>query len=181
MSAEGRLAALLRNRGAETIDHPGGTLYAHLERVQHRLAAHGATPTLQLAARAHAVYGTDGFDVTLLDLSERSMLADLISSDAEQLVYLYAACSRRQTWKALAEDGRVWDRFTGEEHDLTSDQARAFADLSLVNELDVAEHSATFLDQHGAYFRRLATSWELLLTPAVLADARRVLGHTPTN
>ncbi|SDO18899.1 hypothetical protein SAMN05428965_3083 [Geodermatophilus sp. DSM 45219] len=38
MTAEQRLADLLRERGAESVDHPGGALYAHLERVQRRPA-----------------------------------------------------------------------------------------------------------------------------------------------
>jgi hypothetical protein len=178
MTAEARLADLLRSRGAETIEHPGGTLYAHLERVQNRLARLGASIPLQLAARAHAVYGTDGFEVSLLQLDERSELVEIIGVDAELLVYQYGACDRRRTWKSLADDGRVWDRFTGTSHELTPTQVRAFADLSLVNELDVAEHSPTFLEQYGDYFRRLATSWEGLLTPAVAAEAARVLGSS---
>ncbi|SFU09423.1 hypothetical protein SAMN05660657_05620 [Geodermatophilus amargosae] len=71
-AAEAELADLLRARGADTIDHPGGTLGTHLERVQRRLAGLGAPPVLQLAGRAHAVYGTDGFDVALLTLGKRS-------------------------------------------------------------------------------------------------------------
>jgi hypothetical protein len=176
VNAEAGLAELLRSRGAETIDHPGGTLYAHLERVQRRLAQLGASPMLQLAGRAHAVYGTDGFDVRLLALDERHLLAEVAGRDAEQLVYQYGACDCDRTWSALADGGRVWDRFTGACHELAPDRLRAFADLSIVNELDVAKHSATFLDQHGAFFRRLTTSWETLFSPAVAADARRVLG-----
>jgi hypothetical protein len=75
VTAAGRVAELLRARGAEAIEHPGGTLYAHLERVQDRLAALGASPRVQLAGRVHAVYGTDGFDVSLLTLDERPLLA----------------------------------------------------------------------------------------------------------
>jgi hypothetical protein len=81
------VAALLRSRGAESIDHPGGTLFGHLERVQRRLAGLGAGADLQLAARAHAVYGTDGFDVALLALSERPLLSGLVGDRAERLVY----------------------------------------------------------------------------------------------
>ena len=176
MNAEARVAELLRSRGAEAIDHPGGTLYAHLERVQQRLARLGASPMLQMAGRAHAVYGTDGFDVRLLALDERHLLAEIAGPDAEQLVYRYGACDRDRTWTALADSGRIWDRFTGDCHELDPERLRAFADLSIVNELDVAEHSATFLDRHGDFFRRLTTSWETLLSPAVAADARRVLG-----
>jgi hypothetical protein len=176
MSPEAELADLLRDRGAATIEHPGGTLSAHLERVQHRLAALGASPMLQLAGRAHAVYGTDGFDVPLLTLGERQVLAGIVGAEAELLVYRYGACDRDRTWTSLAGTGRIWDRFTGECHEPSADELRAFADLSLVNELDVAEHSADFLGRFGGYFRRLTTSWEPLLSPAVTADARRVLG-----
>ena len=70
----------------------------------------------------------------------------------------------------------MWDRFTGEPDEPAPDELRALADLSLVDELDVAEHSPAFLDRYGAFFRRLAASWESLLSPAVSADARRVLG-----
>ncbi len=175
-ASEAELADLLRERGAGTIDHPGGTLAAHLERVQHRLARLGGSPALQLAGRAHAVYGTDGFDVALLTLGERPLLTGIVGPDAERLVYRYGACERSRTWSTLAEDGRVWDRFTGQVFDLAPDELRAFADLSLVNELDVAEHSPGFLDRYGDVLRRLAGSWEPLLSPAVVADARRVLG-----
>jgi hypothetical protein len=170
------LDELLRSRGAEDIEHPGGTLDAHLERVRVRLAALGASTDLQLAGRAHAVYGTDGFDVALLRLDERPLLAGLIGADAELLVYRYGACDRRRTWGALAGSRQVHDRFTGDVEVLTPDEARAFAELSLVNELDVAEHAPGILDRHGELFRRLAGDWAPLLRPAVLDEAHRVLG-----
>ena len=59
---------------------------------------------------------------------------------------------------------------------MTPEEARAFAELSLVNELDVAEHSSGFLDQYGDYFRRLTVGWAPLLGTAVVEEARRVLG-----
>jgi len=167
---------MLRSRGAEGIAHPGGTRYDHMERVQQRLARLGASETLQLAARAHAVYGTDGFQVTLADLDERSEVARIIGLEAEQLVYRYGACDRGRTWGELAETAQGWDRFTGSVEVLDAPSLRAFVDLSVVNELDVAEQAPGFLDQHGRYFRRLAAAWAPLLSPPVLADARRVLG-----
>lgn len=176
MTEEASVADLLRSRGAEDIDHPGGTLYAHLERVQQRLARLGAPETVQLAARTHAVYGTDGLDVTLLSLDERPVLAAIVGPDAEQLVYRYGACDRNRTWDSLTDTATVWNRFTGTSEVLGPADLRAFTDLSLVNELDVAEHAPGFLDQHGDYFRRLTESWAPLLSPSVLADARRVFG-----
>ena len=56
------------------------------------------------------------------------------------------------------------------------DDLRDFADLTLVNELDVAEQATGFLDEHGGYFRRLTTAWTPVLSPAVTEEARRVLG-----
>jgi len=178
MSATERVAELLRARGAETIDHPGGTLYAHLERVQQRLASLGRSTHLQLAGRAHAVYGTDGFDVALLTLEERPLLAEVTGADVERVVYRYAACDRAKTWRELPATRRVWDRFTGTAEELGDDALRDFADLSLVNELDVAEQVPGFVDEHGDYFRRLTASWQELLSPAVAAEASRVFGTT---
>ena len=93
----------------------------------------------------------------------------------ERAVYRYAACDRGRTWAELASTGRLWDRFTGAGEDLGPDELREFADLSLVNELDVAEHAPAFLDAHGEFFRRLTDTWAALLSPAVTAEARRVL------
>lgn len=177
MDAVAAVADLLRARGAEAIDHPGGTLDAHLDRVRLRLAALGASPDLQLAGRAHAVYGTDGFDVPLFSLDERPLLAGLIGADAEALVYRYGACDRKLTWSDLPTTRRVHDRFTGGVETLSADEARAFAELSLVNELDLAEHATGFLDRHGDFFRRLTANWAPLLGPAVAAEASRVLGE----
>jgi hypothetical protein len=70
----------------------------------------------------------------------------------------------------------VWDRFTGGSHALAPEQVRPFTDLSIVNELDVAEQDPTFVTRHGAYFRALFAGWAPLASPAVLAEARRILG-----
>ena len=167
--------AWLRERGTEEVEHPGGTLYAHLGRVHDRLGALGHDPQVQLAGLTHAVYGTDGFGLTLLDPADRNTLRGLIGDRAEELVYLYGACDRSRTWPALPETGRVWDRFTGEPRDPAPELLRPFTDLSIVNELDVAEQDPAFVERHGDYFRALFTSWAPLASPAVLAEARRVL------
>lgn len=60
-AAADQAIALLRKLGAADIAHPGGTLVAHLQRVQRQLAEWGARPALQLAGLCHAFYGTDGF------------------------------------------------------------------------------------------------------------------------
>ncbi|MEV4656493.1 DUF6817 domain-containing protein [Micromonospora sp. NPDC049301] len=172
MSTDVDVRAWLCDRGAENIEHPGGTLYAHLCRVQQRLAELGQEPDVQSAGLAHAVYGTDGFDVALLDWTDRGQLRDLIGADAEALVYLYGACDRKRSWRQLATTGAVYDRFTGQTRIVRSDQLTPLIDLSIVNELDVIAQMPSLLDKHQAYFRDLFAAW----APAASAAARSEVG-----
>ena len=166
----------LRTHDAESIPHAGGSLYDHLGRVAARLAGHGASEDLQLAALTHAAYGTDGFPVSLLDIADRAELRDLIGVDAEEMVYLYGGCDRGHTWRALAETGVIWNRFTGNSASPTPGELTAFVDLSIVNELDVYERSPEIAAKAGDYFRTVFPTWAPLASPPVMADARRVLG-----
>jgi hypothetical protein len=177
MTVDGAVRTWLRQRGAETIPHPGGTLYAHLCRVHDRLADLECGVETQLAGLAHAVYGTDGFEVVLLDLTDRGMAQDLIGHEAEQLVYLYGACDRRRTWRNLATTGEVVDRFTGQTWSLGPGQIQPFVDLSIVNELDVFEQDPSVADKYGAYFRSLFAAWAPIASPQVTGQVQRLIGH----
>ncbi|GAA1401713.1 DUF6817 domain-containing protein [Catellatospora coxensis] len=176
MSAES-VKALLYQRGAQTIDHPGGSLCSHLERVHDRLTAHALPEWVALAGLAHAAYGTDGFDTALLTLDERPLLRAAVGDKAEQLVHRYAACLRKATWRPLAQTRQLHDRFDGTVYTLTAAELRPLVDLSIVNELDLCEQSPDFAARYGGYFREVFESWAELATPAVLADARGVLGR----
>lgn len=175
MSIDAGARRWLRQRGAEAISHPGGTLYAHLCRVQERLAALGSDGAAQLAGLTHAVYGTDGFDLCLLDWTNRAALRDLVGEDAETLVYLYGACDRKRSWRELATTNKVFDRFTKECMTLSPLQVQPFVDLSIVNELDVIEQDRSVADKHGAYFRELFAAWAPVTSPQVASEAQRVL------
>ncbi|MFI7427880.1 DUF6817 domain-containing protein [Micromonospora sp. NPDC049836] len=177
MGADSDVRRWLRQRGAETIPHPGGTLYTHLCRVHDRLAELGCGVDAQLAGLAHAVYGTDGFDVTLLDRTDRATLRELIGDDAEALVYLYGACDRGRTWRKLAATGEVVDRFTDQTWTLGPGQVRPFVDLSIVNELDVIEQDPATADRYGEYFRSLFAAWAPIASPQVTSEAQRLLGE----
>jgi hypothetical protein len=105
---------MLKDANAEGIEHPGGTLLAHLKRVEALLASWEGRPALRAAGLCHAFYGTDGFPVPLLDLAHRADVAQAIGADAEALVHLYASCDRKATYRTLAEDDAILlDRFTG--------------------------------------------------------------------
>lgn len=174
MDFGGAARAFLRERGAESIEHPGGTLYAHLCRVELRLAECGADPHVQLAGLTHAAYGTDGFDVALLARTDRPLLEAVIGAQAEELVYLYGVCDRRRSWPELTATATVHDRFTGQQTVLASDQLGPFVNLSIVNELDVIEQNPALLARHGAYFHDLFTRWAPWTSPAVADEIQRL-------
>ena len=165
----------LRERGAEAIPHAGGSLFEHLGRVRDRLAGYGHDADEQLAALTHAAYGTDGFPVALLDVADRAALRALIGPAAEAMVYRYGGCDRGRTWRALPATAAVRNRFTGHVESPTPAELRAFVDLSIVNELDVYEHSPEIAARAGDYFRSVFPTWAPLASPAVMADCRRVL------
>jgi hypothetical protein len=167
----------LIDRHADTIPHAGGSLYEHLCRVHDRLAGLGLDADVRLAGLTHAAYGTDGFAVSLLDVSERRQLRALVGERAELLVYRYGGCDRGHTWRALAATRLIRSRFTGACESPPPEELRAFVDLSIVNELDVAEHDPRIADRHGDYFRDLFARWAPLASPAVLADAEKALGY----
>lgn len=175
-SAYNAVVALLRERGATDIEHPGGTLLAHLVRVAERLYQDTGDEVVRLAALSHAVYGTDGFDTSLLSLEERSVLADLTGPDVEGLVYLYAACDRGKTWATLGETKAVHDRWTGQVTQPDAALLRRFVDLSIVNEVDVCEQSAEMMAKYGRPLLTRFRTWQALGSEPVLRDAENVLG-----
>ncbi|WP_198347735.1 DUF6817 domain-containing protein [Nocardia terrae] len=98
-SPDSRIRRFLREHGADGIGPPGGTLLAHLERVADLLAVWGADEELRLAGLCHAMYGTDGFNQPLVDLSQRPTVAALIGDRAEALVYFYCSCDRQAVYR----------------------------------------------------------------------------------
>ncbi|MFI1172465.1 DUF6817 domain-containing protein [Streptomyces melanogenes] len=173
-----RAEAFLRGRGAARMPHPGGTLLEHLARVRGLLAEWGADSRIQAAGLCHATYGTDGFGETLLPVTERAVLAELIGERAEALVYLYASCDRGAVYPQLGSVEPVVfrDRFTGAEH--TPDEADlcAFLEITAANELDVMAHNAELAERHGARLHRLFTRSGGLLSRAARDACARQLG-----
>ncbi|MFE2878955.1 DUF6817 domain-containing protein [Streptomyces roseus] len=194
---EERALALLRELGAGSLDHPGGTLLAHLERVHARLGAWGARPALRLAGLCHASYGTDGFATALLPVTRRSELAAVIGAEAEEIVYFYACCDRAASYPTLAADDPAGadaaddeavssaapafrDRFTGHIHSPDRQSRRDFAELSAANELDLAVIDPAFRAAHGPGLRALFTRLRGLLSEPARRECRAVLGVGPS-
>lgn len=175
--------ALLRELGAESMPHPGGTLLTHLHRVRTRLATWNARPALQLAGLCHAFYGTDGFPGSLLPLDRRSELAQAIGEEAEAIVYFYASCDRKATYPSFADPGSPFrDRFTGRTHVPGPALRQDFAELTAANELDLAAEDPAFRDRHGPDLLALFTRFRLLLSRPAYGDCLSVLpGSTPLH
>ncbi|WP_328405511.1 hypothetical protein OHS70_09285 [Streptomyces sp. NBC_00390] len=173
----------MHRSGAESIAHPGGTLLAHLRRVQARLAAWRARPALQLAGLCHAFYGTDGFPTGLLPPDRRADLSAVIGAEAEAIVYLYASCDRKATYPSLSQaDAAFHDRFTGRSHIPGPQLRRDFVELSAANELDLAHGDPAFRDEWGAELLGLFTRLQDLLSAEAWLDCRTVLAapaHRP--
>lgn len=171
-----KAVALLERHGATEMTHPGGTLLAHLQRVQDRLAQWGARPALQLAGLCHAFYGTDGFPAALLPLESRGELTAAIGTEAEALVYLYASCDREATYPALRDAHAPFhDRFTGREFTPAPAQLRDFAELSAANELDLARIDPAFREKWSAELLALFTRFHPLLSQPAWSDCQSVL------
>jgi hypothetical protein len=155
-AAAAQALALLEAGGAATIAHPGGTLLSHLVRTADLLARWGASQDLVIAGLCHAAYGTDGFDVGLLDVDDRARLVEVIGATAESIVYLYASCDRRFTYPEIAAGRRAFrNRFTGQVSYLSLSLRHHFMELTFANELDIAAHNPASTDTDWTRLARL--------------------------
>jgi hypothetical protein len=85
-----------------------------------------------LAGLCHAAYGTDGFATALVSTSQRTQVQTVIGTDAEAIVYFYAACDRGAFYPALGhDDAPVFrDRFTAAQYVPDEAAVRTFVELS---------------------------------------------------
>ena len=168
---------MLRQLGATRLEHPGGNLFEHLVRVAELLGYWRAEDDLRLAGVSHAFYGTDGFQISLLELDQRPRLAQVIGDRAEAWVYLYASCDRGAVYPGLSGSGPVpfRDRFTGESFVLAEADARAFVELTAANELDLAIVNDDFARRFGADLLALFGSARDRLSGPAWEDCWRVL------
>jgi hypothetical protein len=129
----------LNTHSAHEIDHLNGTLFDHLVRTELLLRRWGCSEVVSVAGLCHATYGTDGFPTSLLAVEERDQLEEVVGSDVEALVYLYASCDRGFVYPTLGHGQEIEfrDRFTGLTFVPTHSQLRGFIDLTLGNEFDV--------------------------------------------
>ncbi|WP_336082157.1 alpha/beta fold hydrolase [Nocardia sp. SSK8] len=169
------ILALLRELGADRLDHPGGDLLDHLHRVHDLVATLGGDLRTRLGALAHATYGTDGFPQPLLPPDQRLRLRTAVGVAAESLVYRYGACDRAATYPHLGAAALPCaDRFTGETATLTGADLHDFALLTVANELDILHH-ATLTPEAARSIRTLITRCATYLPDPVVRDLTDLL------
>ncbi|WP_107060109.1 VOC family protein [Streptomyces sp. NRRL F-5123] len=174
-----RIEDFLRERGADRIPHPGGTLLAHLGRVERMLDEWGAGPDVRTAGLCHAAYGTDGFDEALIGTGERARLAALVGERAEELVHFYASCDRSAVYPQLGQGSPVVfrDRFSGAEGVPAEADLRALMEITAANELDLVEHNADLAARYGPDLADLFTRSRGLLSAPAQEACTRLLGR----
>jgi hypothetical protein len=181
-----RVGMVLRERGADHIEHPGGNLFDHVGRVARLLRAWGADDDMQLTGLSHACYGTDGFSSSLLDLGERPFLAEIIGERAEEWVYLYASCDRQVVYPNLKDPGPLLfkDRHTGRSFEVAEPDAHVFVELTAANELDLVMTNPRLASQWGPpLFDLLAGAKGRLSEPAwsCCSETLRTPATSPTS
>ncbi len=172
--AHGDVVSFLTTHGAAVLDHPGGTLLAHLIRTSDLLASWGRAADLVLAGLCHAAYGTDGFQTQLIGLERRQALVDLIGGEAELIVYRYGSCDRSylSTQPVDRQPPMMRDRFTGRVARPDDGEFRSFLDLTAANEFDLVREDPEFALQAGpAVAAHLAGMGQWLSQPALAAWA----------
>lgn len=84
----------LRSRGATMQPHSLSNLIHHLIGTREILLSWQASPVLCTAGLFHSVYGTESFDVAIVDLAERDAVRRLIGGESEEIVYFFSVATR---------------------------------------------------------------------------------------
>ena len=168
----------LSELGAGDFEHIDGSLIEHLTGTKKLLVSWNASYELQDAGLYHAAYGTAGFDQRLVSDKQRDKISAIIGKSAEAIVYLYCACDRDYFWPQFGRSDSLEfrDRFTGEMTRLSRQELNNFCELTVANELEIANGNQPFIDQHGAELYRLFKNMRQYLSRHADASVESLLG-----
>jgi hypothetical protein len=177
-AADERLTLHLQRLGAARFAHVNGTLEHHLHATMRLLRRWGNREPVCVAGLYHAVYGTGGIAGQLAGLDARTAIAEVIGKEAEALAYLYGACDRERFHPRIgtAAQSTFVDRFTNCEYAISDAALRALCEMTVANELELAEASAGFRDRHRAELRHLFARMGELISDAARDSAAVMLG-----
>lgn len=150
--------SFMKSRNADSTDHSGGDLLGHLEATAELLQSWGNTTDVCLAGLCHAVYGTEGFQRSMLDLSQRDVLQEIIGPAAEALVYFYASAERNSFCPSITRGPvKFRDRFTGNVFEPDGAMIRDCLELMLANDVEISRREESFLRYTQPYNSELFT------------------------
>ena len=169
----------LLDLGAGEFEHLHDSLLLHLQGTKELLKKWGASEALQNAGLYHAIYSTDSYSKQLASLDKRKRIADIIGSEAENIVYEYCACDRKFFWPKIGFDEKPLfkNRFTNETYYISKTLLMNLCELTAANEIEIAGKDKDFKDQHGAYFNNFFTNMEYYLSDSANAMVRETFGH----
>lgn len=169
--------AALESLGAAGFEHKNGTLHTHLLATHELLKRWGASAALCDAGLYHSAYSTAGFQKTMVTLDLRSDIANTIGKDAEAMVYLYCACDREVVYPNFRNQAAVEfkDRFTNEVFVMSEEQARAFCELTIANELELISLNEAYKAKHRVTLLELFDSMKKHLSKNAIAAYQSTL------
>ena len=175
----GEVVSFLESRSAGRLPHVQGNLVEHLDGTYQLLKAWGNPPQVCHAGLCHAVYGTDGFAVKLLEVAtEREDLARVIGPRAESLVYFYASCDRAYLYPRIRQSQPVGfrDRFDGRVFVPDAALFASFMELTFANELDMFGKDPALVEPHRASFGTLFARSRAFVSRAAFAYFVSIFG-----
>jgi hypothetical protein len=148
--------------GAAEFQHLNGPLISHLVGTYQNLKAWGSREELCLAGLYHAVYGTAAFNKSLISVSRRHQIAEIIGKEAENIVYYYGACDRDVLYSQIGQSAEITytNRFTGNTETLTQRMLSDLLELTLANELEIVTNDRAFLEKQRSQYESLFGRFE---------------------
>jgi len=148
----------MQSKKADNMPHSDSDLLSHLRDTADLLESWGNSEDICLAGLCHAVYGTEGFKNSMLDISEREILVQIIGEAAEELVYFYASAERDSFSPSInRERVKFRDRFTGEVFEPNETMLRHCLELMLANDIEISSRWEQFRRYTQPYNSELFT------------------------
>ncbi len=172
--------SFLQSIGTQSVDHSSAGLLAHLEATSDLLRRWGNSDDICLAGLCHAVYGTDGFETALLDISQRDEVKAAIGEGAEAFVYFYASCDRKFFYPLIGcRPLRFRDRFTQAEFEPAENMVCACVELLLANDVEISYREERFLDYTRAHVSEFFLRSKDFVSSSAFSEYCEVYGVGP--
>ena len=103
-------------------------------------------------------------------------MADVIGSNAENIVYHYCACDRDAFFAqfGLIEKPMFFDRITTEKSSVSFELLQQLCELTAANEIEIAINNPDFVDQHGSGLMNLFGRMQRFLSPSATRKIQHV-------